>query len=438
MNIELSEEQAAVQQLVQGGRNVLITGSAGTGKSFLLRAILGDSKGTMGVSASTGIAAVNVGGMTVHSWAGVGIADQPAKRIAGMLMSRKGEAYQRITRYKRLAIDEVSMIGSHLFTTLDQVFRLVRREPEAPFGGMQLVLFGDFLQLPPVGQANDGTRFCFESPSWLDANIQTAMLTRVFRQEDAVFSSALNDIRLGILSASARELLNSRHIGHHGEAAVPDPRPELRAVIVHTHNADVDAINREWLAKLPGASKTYMATDSGIPSALAVIQKNCLAPAELELREGSQVMLLKNLDPLAGFANGSVGVVTGFSTFGGYPTVKFSNGISRTIEKEDGKWEIKEGETVLAKRVQVPLRLAWAITAHKSQGMTLDKIEVHLDRAFEDGQAYVALSRARTLDGLFIRSGGRDCIRANADAVEFYRRALAGETVVEAKPFALT
>lgn len=431
--ITLSTEQEIVRADIRAGRNTLITGSAGTGKSTLLKVIREDSCGTLGICASTGIAAVAVGGMTVHSWAGVGIADRPAKDIAAGLLSKKNEAYTRILRYKRLAIDEVSMIGSHLFTTLDWVFRHVRKELEAPFGGMQLVLFGDFLQLPPVGQAEDGTRFCFESPSWEQARIKVAMLTKVFRQQDAAFSSALNDIRVGNLTPSARELLNSRHYGHVSDLA--DPSPEIKPVIVHTHNAEVDAINREILYKLPGDIKTFNASDSGRERELQTLQKNCLAPAELILREGAQVMLLKNLDPLGGLANGSIGIVTGFAVFGGMPTVKFANGITRTIERAE--WSIKDGDRVLALRIQVPLRLAWAITAHKSQGMTIDKIEVHLGGVFEDGQAYVALSRARTLGGLYIRSGGRASIRANRDAVEFYRRALAGEDPVKPKEFQL-
>lgn len=431
--IVLSPEQSQVREDVRAGRNILVTGAAGTGKSFLLKLINEDSAGTLGICASTGIAALGVGGMTIHSWAGVGIADKPAKQIAENLLSRKNEAYSRITRYKRLAIDEVSMIGSHLFTVLDHVFRLVRNEPQAPFGGMQIILFGDFLQLPPVGQAEDGTRFCFESPSWNEARIKVSMLTKVFRQEDAAFSSALNDLRTGTITPAARALLNSRH--HRYVKDLRDPNPEIRAVIVHTHNADVDTINRDILRKLLGETKKFHAIDTGREPQLATLQKNCLAPAELALKVGAQVMLLKNLDPLGGLANGSIGIVTGFAKFGGMPMVKFTNGKISTLEPEE--WSIKDGEICMATRQQVPLRLAWAITSHKCQGMTLDKIEVHLENVFEDGQAYVALSRAKTLEGLFIRSGGRASIRANSDAVEFYRRALAGEEPTPAKEFQL-
>lgn len=412
--IKLSEEQERVIVAFRAGKNLLVTGSAGTGKSTLLRAMQEHAGGRLPVTATTGIAAVVVGGMTIHSWSGVGIAKESPKTLANRILDRKGEPLERLRNFNRLAIDEISMMSRHLFDKLEEVFRLVRKDPR-PFGGMQLVLFGDFLQLPPVtrDEKDDTDRFCFSSDAWKLAEIETHMLTKVFRQQDEEFSGALNDIRVGKLSEVASRLLNSRY----GRRAV-DTMPDIKAVTVFTHNEDVEAHNMTFLAQIEGESQFYNANDAGNQAQIETLRKNCLAPTLLELKIGAQVMLLKNLDPLSGFANGSIGVVTGFNKHSKEPEVKFSNGHTRTLSI--AKWEIKDGQRILATRHQIPLRLAWAITVHKSQGMTLDKIDVHLGRVFEDGQAYVALSRVKTLQGLFIKSGGKEAIRANAEALHFY------------------
>lgn len=414
--VALSTQQQAVMDAVKLGKNVLVTGSAGTGKSTLLKAMIATyGAGEFPVTASTGIAAVNVGGTTVHSWAGIGLGDEPAEKIVAR-MGKK--AYERIKYAKRLALDEVSMIGGMTFGLLDAVFRLVRGN-DRPFGGVQLVLFGDFLQLPPVTKSMEEERqgrFAFQTRAWQQAEVGTAMLTKVFRQADAEFSGALNDIRLGELTDRAIALLRARF------KPADDTMKSVRPVVVHTHNADVDAINAEKLCRLEKPEESYEARDSGTnPGALAMLQKNCLAPAKLKLRVGAQVMLLKNLDPLNGLANGSIGVVTKFAEYTKLPVVKFATGAE--IEVERGEWDIRQDGEVVASRSQVPLRLAWAITAHKSQGMTLDKIQCHLGRAFEHGQSYVALSRARTAAGLFIMDGDRSCIKAHPDAVAFYQTA---------------
>lgn len=409
----LSIEQQSVIADIDEGKNVLVTGSAGTGKSTLLKAIR--SKFDMPVTASTGIAAVNVGGLTIHSWAGLGLAKQSAQEIARNL---RVDAYYKIKETRRLAIDEISMISAEFFTKIDQLFRIVRGT-QLPFGGMQLVLFGDFLQLPPVikdtpNELLQREVFAFESQSWRETNIKTHLLTKVFRQADARFSSVLNSIRVGDVTADVSELLNSRF-------NAIDENPKLEPVVVHTHNVDVDTINSIRLEKIDGEERTFEAMDSGQPGPMAMLDKHCLAPKTLMLKIGAQVMLLCNIDPAAGLANGSVGTVTGFSEndMGPLVSVFFNNG--EMLKIGHNKWEIIDGSKVVATRKQIPLRLAWAITSHKSQGMTLDKVQVFLAKCFEYGQAYVALSRARTAEGLFVASGSRKSIKAHPAAVDFYR-----------------
>ena len=388
--MELSEEQNAVISDIESGKNVLIT-------------------------ASTGIAAVNVGGLTIHSWAGLGLGKGSAMEIA---QNMRSESHFKIKDTPRLAIDEISMISAELFTKIDQVFQLVRGN-RLPFGGMQMILLGDFLQLPPVIR-NDSKEllprevFAFESPSWKQAEIRTCLLTKVFRQADAGFSSVLNQIRFGEITPGVSELLNSRFNAQ-------DANPKLEPVIVHTHNADVDTINALRLAKVSGKEEIFESTDTGKPGPLAMLDKHCLAPKVLTLKIGAQVMLLCNIAPEAGLANGSIGTVVGFSEGDSGPLVKmfFNNG--EVLNLGYAKWEILDGSTVVARRRQIPLRLTWAITAHKSQGMTLDKIQVFLAKCFEYGQSYVALSRARTAEGLFVASGTRKSIKAHPLAVDFYR-----------------
>lgn len=415
--IVLSDEQEAVAKAAQAGQSILITGEAGTGKSMLLGKLVEKFGGRLPVTATTGIAAVNVQGVTLHSWAGLGMGDQTARQIAARINQQRAKHYLNITGFNRLAIDEISMLSAELMNKVDEVFRIVRRN-DRPFGGMQLILFGDFLQLPPViknpAEEAHGV-FAFQSRAWQDAGIRVAMLRKVFRQTDLEFSQALSNIRVGNCSERARAMLNSRF-------RKPDPDPTIEPVIVHTHNVDVEDYNEGRLNELPGKVIEYKAQDTGRESAIKLLEKNCLAPTLLRLKEGAQVMLLANVEPESGLANGSIGRVESFA--GGdskRPVVRFTNGLVRELERQS--WQIKDDGRVLAERFQIPLRLAWSITAHKSQGMSLDKIKVFLAKCFAPGQAYVALSRARTLPGLFIESGSRDSIKASEDAVRFYAEA---------------
>lgn len=411
----LSEEQAAVVEAVKSGRNVLVTGPAGTGKSLILGKLRELYRFRLPVAASTGIAAVQVSGVTLHSWAGLGLGDRPAKAIARTIIDNGGPAYRNIMEAQRLALDEVSMISASLMDKVDEIFKIIRKS-EKPFGGIQMIMFGDFLQLPPVIKGTDEEKekdgFCFISRAWRAADIRVAVLTKIFRQSDEGFAEALRSIRLGVVSPVASAILNSRY-------RVEDTAPEIKPVTIHTHNVDVDDINARELEKVDAPVKEYIASEDGKKGPLALLQKNCLAPFILQLKPGAQVMLLTNLDTAAGLANGSVGKVVAFhKMMGGTVEVNFANGQTRFIERHT--FEIEENGRSVAQRIQFPLRLAYAITTHKSQGMTLDKIEVYLGKVFEYGQAYVALSRVKTKEGLFIQSGSKKAIMAHPEALEFY------------------
>lgn len=414
---QLNEKQRGAVTHIQAGGNILVTGPAGTGKSALLNFLRG-AYPTMPVTASTGIAALNVGGCTIHSWASLGVGQKPAKEIAAALNKKRNNAWYAIKKGQRLAIDEVSMIDAELFDKLDEVLRLVRLS-DKPFGGMQLICFGDFLQLPPVGADGKPVRFAFESRAWQRANIKVVLLTQVMRQRDELFAGILSRVRVGDTSEEVRAVLRPR-------IHAVDPTPHIAPVTLATHNEIADDINIKKLAEIKSPEVCWEADDwADGDFSRQNLERNCIAPKTLTLKLGAQVMLLKNIDPEEGLVNGSLGEVVEIKKgdFRGFTVVvKFINGTVREIEPQN--WVIRRNEEVLASRRQIPLRLSYALSIHKSQGMSLDKVRVHLARCFADGQAYVAMSRARTLEGLFIADINGNSIRANPVALEFYRRNL--------------
>jgi ATP-dependent DNA helicase PIF1 len=424
---QLNTKQRYAAEHIAAGGNILITGPAGTGKSALLNYLRG-LYGDMPVTASTGIAALNVGGCTINSWGSLGVGQQTAKEIAKKLKEKRNNAWYAMKRSQRLAIDEVSMMDAGLLDLLEEVLRLVR-ESEKPFGGMQIILFGDFLQLPPVsatgaddgpGDAKRPPRFAFEAKCWDRANVRVILLTEVMRQKDRAFADVLSRVRVGDTSEEVRAILRPR-------INALDPTPQISPVTLATHNEIADRINADKLAELPGEVTMWEAEDwADGEFSRKNLEKNCIAPKTLMLKVGAQVMLLKNIDPEDGLVNGTLGELIEIKkgTFRDkIPVVKFANGVVRELDEPE-EWAIQRNKELLATRKQVPLRLSYAISIHKSQGMSLDKVRVHLKNCFADGQAYVALSRARTLEGLFIADIRGDSIRANRTALEFYRRNL--------------
>lgn len=428
----LPADKRAVIHAIEDGKNVFITGGAGTGKTYLLNRIkeqFSDRK--LHVTASTGIAAVHIGGVTLHSWAGLGVGNIPFEELLRRIFSRRGVKIRKKLRTAEiLAIDEVSMLHAETFDLLNNLLQEVRGSSE-PFGGLQLILFGDFLQLPPVvkrgeyqeedGEDDQKPLYCFESVSWKMAQFEVHMLKQVFRQADDAFVGLLQRLRVGELTEADWQVLEE-HKGRYCQGAI-------RPTILGTHNYQVDRINQQELARIPGDIKLYRMKEEGDKTKVEFLRRNCLAQGELRLKVGAQVMMLKNTYQEEGITNGSLGVIEGFSQKG-FPRVRFANDMLITIEPEEWPVETFDEEKrkmqTLAKVRQIPLLLAWAITVHKSQGMTLDRIDCDLGKAFEAGQIYVAISRVKSLDGLYLRQLNRNQIGINEKVAEFYRQVEGG------------
>ncbi len=419
----LSSEKKLIIDYLTKQENIFVTGSAGTGKSFLLNFIKKYfSDQNLAITASTGIAAVNISGSTIHSWSGIGLANLPASQIAKNIFSAKrSKLRKKILQTKILAIDEISMLSADIFDKLDQVLRIVR-DDNSPMGGLQLLLFGDFLQLPPISKyGEEKSRFCFESQCWQELDLNIFNLEEVFRQQDSNFTSLLNQLRFGKINEENRQILLSR-------TTAKDKNIAIKPTILTSHNKKAEDINQAMLNDIPNQSKSFTAEYFGNENKIEQLQKNCIAPKLLHIKVGAQVMMTKNTYQKEGIINGSLGVVEGFSPKKSYPIVRFSNGTTIAIKTEEWlieKYDEEKKQLICeAGMVQIPLILAWAITIHKSQGLTLEKVSCDLSNIFSPGQAYVALSRAKSLDGVFIKSINFNRINADPQAIQFYRNKL--------------
>lgn len=414
----LSSAQKKVIELYLQGANLFVSGGAGTGKSFILNYLKHNfSSQGLQITASTGISAVNIGGTTIHSWAGIGLANQPLEQIINNLYTAKlSKLRKKIILTKSLAIDEISMISAETLDILDCVFKEIRQSTK-PFGGLQVLFFGDFLQLPPVNRLQNKPNFCFNSKIWSELNLQNIVLEEIFRQSDSKFIKLLNNIRFGKIEENDIKILKSR-------ININDDSSSIRPTILTTHNSKVENVNHNFLKNIPHPEQIFNAQYSGDTFKIEFLKKNCLAYPQLRLKVGAQVMMIKNSLQKEGIINGSLGLVRDFSNKKNYPIVEFANGKSFTIGPEEWLLEKFDPETkatsIEASISQIPLILAWAITIHKSQGLTLDKISCDLSESFSAGQSYVALSRARNLEGIFIQSINFTKINADQDAINFY------------------
>lgn len=402
-------------------KNLFHTGAAGTGKSYDINLLFRylDSLGIMyGKTATTGVAALNIGGTTINSWAGIGLGDDDGMDLLDKVSENK-KAVNRIKNCKVLVIDEISMAKANLIEKIDIVCQYIR-DDERPFGGIQVVFVGDFMQLPPVFKKFEPEKFAFESQAWHDSKIEMINLTEIVRQHDEPhFAKFLNDVRFGKATdlEILRECINRKF-----------PEDGIKPVKLYCRNIDVNEFNLRELDKIVGPSQTFRAFDEASENWQQFFDKNCPAPTRLELKVGAQVMLLVNLDVANGLVNGSVGVV--HKVYTDMVEVKFENGI---FPIEPFNWEIKQNEfdpiagamkkTVLAKRRQMPLKLAWAVTIHKAQGSTLSRAEIDIGDAFAEGQVYVALSRVRNLKSLSVKPFSLSKIKVNQKCLNFYKEA---------------
>nr|CAD7267357.1 unnamed protein product [Timema shepardi] len=405
----LNPEQNNVLQAALKGQNIFFTGSAGTGKSYLLRRIISAlPPDVTTATASTGVAACHIGGVTLHSFAGIGTGEASVQRC--IELASRTQVQQMWKKCRHLIIDEISMVDGDFFEKLDQVARAVRG-CDRPFGGLQLILCGDFFQLAPVSQAGKKTKFCFQTPAW-ERCIQTSFeLTRVHRQSDPVFIDILQNIRIGRVTPEISKTLLDTST-HKIESA------GILATRLCSHTKDANLINDNKLEKLPGASKVFTAVDSD-PYASKQLDQQTPVSAQLELKVGAQVMLMKNVNVAEGLVNGARGVVVSFKE-NGFPLVRFCSKQEVLIQPD--KWTVKTSGGNIMTRRQLPLRLAWAFSIHKSQGLTLDCTEMSLSRVFEAGQAYVALSRAKSLASLRVLDFNPAQVWANPDVLAYYRR----------------
>ncbi len=375
--------------ILKAGYHVFLTGSAGSGKTYTLNTYiqyLRDHSIPVAITASTGIAATHIGGMTIHAWSGIGIRDaMSAQEIEALL--EKEYLWKRFKTTKVLVIDEISMLGAKRFDLINRVCKAMKQS-DAPFGGMQIVVCGDFFQLPPI---DAGDAFAYESEAWQELEFKVCYLEEQHRHTDNNLHELLNAFRASALTDRHHELLDACHT-----YTLED---HIEPTRLYTHNANVDAMNAQELEKLPGEIHTYTMETRGKPIMVEGLKKSCLAPEVLELKKGALVMFVKN-NYEQGFVNGTMGRVTGFDRDDA-PIVETFSG--ETIIPNTASWMIEENGKILAEINQFPLRLAWAITIHKSQGMSLDAAEIDLSSAFVAGQGYVALSRVRSLAGLFLK-----------------------------------
>ena len=397
----MTQEQAL--SILKTGANVFLTGAPGSGKTHTVNEYVAHLRARgiePAITASTGIAATHIGGMTIHSWSGIGIRTELTTEDLGAIATSDYIA-KRVRRAKVLIIDEVSMLAPGVLAMVDAVCREIKQSAD-PFGDIQIVMVGDFFQLPPIVKAAEGSaqgalieeasaRFAYDSSAWKRARPIVCYLTEQHRQDDTIFLDLLSAIRCNTFSGVHLCHLATRKVERH---AAPQSIPKL-----FSHNSDVDRVNNEMLATLSGKAHAFAMSSQGPYALTGALQRGCLSPETLHLKIGAAVMFTKN-NPKEGFANGTLGTVEAFDEVSGYPIVVARNGVRITVESME--WIVEENGKVRARIAQLPLRLAWAITVHKSQGMSLDAAVMDLSAVFEFGQGYVALSRVRRLSGLYL------------------------------------
>lgn len=409
-------KQETALKLLKAGENVFLTGSAGAGKTYTLNQYINYLKArkvSVAITASTGIAATHMNGMTIHTWAGIGIKDFLSEEDLKRMKERK-YLKEHLENAQVLIIDEISMLHAKQLNLVNQVLKYFKESDEA-FGGIQVIVAGDFFQLPPVGRNDERNRdkFCFMSDAWVEAKFRVCYLTEQHRQGNDYLNDILNAIRAQAIGTEHRNALQgTRH------QEIGDTYTRL-----YTHNMDVDSINFRHLNEIDNEPRQFDAQCDGNDKLIETLKSSVRAPETLTLKKHAKVIFVKNNFDL-GYINGSLGEVIGFeedNEFGVLPKVKLTDGTTLLVEPETWSVDNEAGKTI-ASFQQIPLRLAWAITIHKSQGMTLEAAEIDLSHTFEKGQGYVALSRLKTLDGLRLKGFNEQALELDSLAIKADRR----------------
>ena len=409
-------KQETALKLLKAGENVFLTGSAGAGKTYTLNQYINYLKARkvpVAITASTGIAATHMNGMTIHTWAGIGIKDFLSDADLKNMKERK-YLKEHLENAQVLIIDEISMLHAKQLNLVNQVLKYFKDSDDA-FGGIQVIVAGDFFQLPPVGKNDERNRdkFCFMSDAWVEAKFRVCYLTEQHRQGDDYLNDILNAIR-----AQSIDHQHIQALEHTRHQDIGDTFTRL-----YTHNMDVDNINFKHLNEIETESKQFDAVCDGNEKLIETLKSSVRAPEILNLKKHAKVMFVKNNFDM-GYINGSLGEVIGFEEdddHGILPKVKLSDGTVLLVEPETWSVENDAGKTI-ASFQQIPLRLAWAITIHKSQGMTLEAAEINLSHTFEKGQGYVALSRLKSLSGLRLLGFNSQALELDSLAIKADRR----------------
>ncbi len=401
---ELSGEQEAAMSVVLQGKNVFITGAAGTGKSHLMHSIIGELENRKlkhYVTSSTGASAINIEGTTIHSFAGIGLGDEPIEELLKRV--RMSKAVLRWKIAKVLIMDEISMVDSDLFTKLDLIGRDLRVDSQdLPFGGIQIVVVGDFYQLPPVSG-----NYAFESLSWKTSIPRAIVLKEIHRQTESALIEGLNEMRGGRVSPEFITLLTKDKEAFYKKGGGVLPSRLL------SRNKDVDDTNRRELSLLKEEKVTFKSVDHLSEKFL----KDAFAIGEeITLAVGAQVMMLRNTDT---YVNGTRGVVIKISKKDEYVEVKGIDGTIHTVTQKI--FEARRDGKVVGTRRNLPLKLAWAISIHKAQGSSIDYLDVNLEGVFSPAQSYVAISRATNLDGLRVTGLSPTVVYCDMKVVAFYQ-----------------
>lgn len=400
--------QKEALDILKTGRNVFLTGAAGSGKTYVLKEYLDYLKNLdadVGITASTGVAATHMGGITIHSWSGIGIKDRLSKSELQEI-AEKRHIKNKIKNASVLIIDEISMLHHFRLDLVDKVLKEVKNSDQ-PFGGIQVVFCGDFFQLPPIKKGPEESLFAYHSESWKCLDLKVCYLSEQHRQSDQKFLEVLNAVRNNSVSEATLEILKTRF----------NQKSEYEPTKLYSHNKNVDAENEAELARLSGKTFEYKMNEKGKRSIVETLKKSCLAPENLRLKVGAKVMFVKN-NFEEGYVNGTLGVISKC----GYEEIKVTTLSGETIDVKRETWVIEEDGKIKAEINQFPLRLAWAITVHKSQGMSLDVAEIDLSNSFEKGMGYVALSRVRSLDGLFLKGLNHLALKVNEEALEIDKK----------------